>query len=351
MSVRQAVLLVGGRGTRVWPLTASRPKALLPVAGIPFIELQLDQLVSVGVEEVFLAIGTYHVGAWEDYMAARTSGPRVFLSVEHERLDTAGPVVELLDRLDERFLVLNGDVLLDTDLSGFIASSPPGALGTLALVDVEDPSAYGVVVRRPDGIIDRFVEKPLPGTEPAMTVSAGIYTLTRDALSRWDRGALSFERVVFPALVGESRLGASLVDGHWLDIGTAGLYLSTHDDVFGGATSVAHPGPSHHVAATADMLGVFDGDWAWVGEGCRVGEAAVIEESILLPGAVIGTGATIRRAIIGWGATVGDGATVTGEAMVGEGAVIGAECELDAGALIAPGAVLAPGSVTFSPPQ
>ena len=197
--IRQAVLLVGGRGTRMWPLTADRPKGLLPVAGVPFIELQFRLLAEVGVEEVILAVGLEHEAAWKEY-AAGVIEPRVTVSVEESPLDTAGPVCAVCPQLDDRFLVLNGDVVLEGELGRFVAEASD-LPAVLALVEVEDTSAYGVVVTGADGRVERFVEKPSPETAPARTINAGMYLMSRHVLERYQQGPLSFERTVFPALV------------------------------------------------------------------------------------------------------------------------------------------------------
>lgn len=337
MTVRQAVLLVGGRGTRMWPLTHSAPKGLLPVAGVPFIELQFRLLAEVGVEEVILAVGTTHEAAWRSY-ADSVSNPDVIISVEHVPLDTAGPVGAVRDRLDDRFLVLNGDVVLEGQLTEFVAQAPD-LPAVLALVRVEDTSAYGVVVTRADGSVDRFVEKPPPGTAPADTVNAGMYLLRREVVERYPEGRLSFERVVFPDLVDSAELGAVTIAGEWLDIGTPELLLATHDAVAAGRSRlVSFPDP-------------VPDPWNSIAPGARVEDGARVEESVLLDGASVRSGATVRRAIVGRGAVIESGATVTGAAVIGENATVGEGCEIDHGARIAPDAKLPAGSVTFSPPK
>jgi len=335
--IRQAVLLVGGRGTRVWPLTASMPKGLLPVAGVPFIELQFRLLAEVGVEEVILAVGTEHQEQWRDY-AQSIASPSVLISVEEAPLDTAGPVAAVRDQLDDRFLVLNGDVVLEGQLGEFVTQAP-SAPAVLALVEVEDTSAYGVVVTRPDQMVDRFIEKPPAGTAPTNTVNAGMYLMRREVIERYPPGRLSFERVVFPNLVESGELGAVTIEGEWLDIGTPELLLATHDAVAAGRSRLvqfAEPIPD---------------PWIYVEAGASVEEGAIVEESVVMAGAVIRTGATVRRAIVGRGAVIEADATVTGAAVIGENAVIGGGCEIDRGARIAPGSRLDPGSVTFAPPS
>jgi len=351
MRARQAVLLVGGRGTRMWPLTETTPKALLPVGGLAFVEFQLHQLEEAGIEEVFLAVGRDHEAEWRRHVSEREGGPEVHLCFEEEPLDTAGPIVPFLGRLDDPFLVLNGDVILDADLSAFSSQAPPDAVGTLALIELDDPSAYGVVVIDEEGRVERFVEKPAPGTEPANTVNAGIYLLRRDAFAGRGPGPLSFERVVFPALVDRGLLAAGIVRGSWLDIGTPELYLACNRSVFEGATRLHRPRASHVLAGGASVAGRTEGSWSYVGAGCSIAGGAVVAESVVLPGAKIAAGATIRDAVIGWDAEIGESAVVSGATVVGAGASVGAGCELAHGMRVAPGAKLPPGSVTFSAPE
>lgn len=345
--IRQAVLLVGGRGTRLWPLTDSVPKGLMPVAGTPFIELQFRLLRDVGVEQVVLAIGRSHEEAWREYAAGRTD-PAIELAVEDEPLDTAGPVTSVRHLLDDRFLVLNGDVVLEAPLVSFVEAAPD-LDAVLALVPVSDPSAYGVVVTDGHGTVERFVEKPAPGTEPANTVNAGMYLMRREALARYQPGPLSFERVVFPDLASRRRLGGAVVDGMWLDIGTAPLYLEAHAAAMTGRSRLV-TADKPHVHEDVQMEGSVAGSWSWIGPGAVVGAGAVVEESVILPGAHIERGTVVSRGIVGWDAVVGPDARVTGAAMVGAGAAVGAGCELDAEVRIAPAAQLSPGSVTFSAP-
>jgi len=342
---RQAVLLVGGRGTRMWPLTAEIPKGLLPVAGLAFVEYQIRQLASLGVTEVVLAVGRPQMDAWMAFIAAPPAGVALRLAVEDEPLDTAGPVRAVLDTLDDRFFVLNGDVVLESDLSALAGGS--GLLGTLGLVTVDDTSAYGVVVVDRDGLVERFVEKPPRRSAPALTVNAGVYLLTRQALVGYPPGSLSFEHVVFPDLVARGGLGGVVLAGRWIDIGTPSLYLDTHEIVMGGGSSIHRPASAHFAPEEAEV----GGSWTWVAPDALVAPGAIVEESVVLSGATVGTGAVIRRAIIGPRARVGEGTTITGDAIVGPDAVIGEGCELDHGARIAPGTTLAPGAIVFRPPR
>jgi len=346
VTIHQAVLLVGGRGTRMWPLTATMPKGLIPVAGVPFVDLQVRQLAMAGIDEVFLAVGKSQLGAWETF-AEQRSGVR--LVVEDEPLDTAGPVRAVLDDLDDVFMVLNGDVVIEADLTAYLKAVRPEAKATLGLVEVDDTSAYGVVVLDDSGVVERFVEKPPAHLAPAKTVNAGMYVMTRPALENHAAGALSFERSVFPALAAERALHGVVMRGRWLDIGTPELLLDCTGAILSGATPLHHPSPPHLVEG--DCLGTTSGDWSWIADGAEVETGAVVEESIVLPGARIERDALIRRAIVGWDATIGAGATVTGGSVIGAAAVVGSDTELDRGIRIAPGAHLEPGVVSFSPPE
>lgn len=348
--IRHAVLLVGGRGTRLWPLTQSTPKALIPLAGRPFIEWQLSNLRDAGIEEAWLTVGTDQLEVWERYVGSWRAHPALHLAVEEEPLDTAGGVHAILGQLDDRFLVLNGDVIFDVALTPFIASAPPGGV-MLGLARVPDPSAYGVVVTDADGRVERFVEKPPPGTAPADTVSAGVYLVERRALERFDSGALSFERLVFPDLAADKELWGRVVAGRWLDIGTAALYLEAHDQIMTGRVGQAPPGAPHSAAPTAEVRGDMRGSWSWVGPDAIIEEGAEVWDSVVLDGAIIRSGATITRSVIGWGSEVGAGSKVGREVLVGRGARIGEGCELSDAHRVADGTVLGPRAITKRPPS
>ncbi|HUG74434.1 MAG TPA: NDP-sugar synthase [Acidimicrobiia bacterium] len=326
MTVRQAVLLVGGRATRMWPITAEIPKGLLPLVGLPFIEYQIDRLAEIGVDEVFLTVGTHLLDEWEAFVSQPVSGVVLRLIVEDQPLDTAGGVRSALDGLDERFFVLNGDVILDADLRPLLADT--GTEATLALVEVDDTSPYGVVVVGEDGRVERFLEKMPTADAPARTVNAGVYVMSRAALEAYPLGPLSFERTVFPDLAERGALAAVTLDARWLDIGTPTLYLDAHGETLGGA-----------------------GAWSWIDPSATVSPEAVVEDAVVLGGARVGPGAVVRRGVIGWDAVVGEGATVTGDSMIGPRAVVGARCELTGGARLAPDAVLGEAAIRFQPPE
>jgi mannose-1-phosphate guanylyltransferase len=321
---------------------------LLPLAGIPFIEHQLRRLADAGISEAWLAVGVDHAAAWEGYAAAWKGTPRLSVSIEDQPLDTAGPLTLLTEELDDKFLVLNGDVVFDVPLAPFIEAAPDVAI-VLALAKVEDPSAYGVVIVDDYGLVDRFVEKPQPGTAPADTVNAGIYLMERRVLEAFDAGPLSFERRVFPELAARKELGGVAIEGSWLDIGTPELWLESHDAILGGRTSLG-PARSHAAHASAVVDGERRGAWSWIGSGAIVEAGAVVDEAIILDGALVRRGAEVTQAVIGWGSELAAGAKVRGLSLVGEGCTVGAGCEL-VGVRLAPGTDLPPGSITVAPPR
>ncbi len=253
----------------MWPLTASRPKALLPVGGMPFLEMQLRWLSMAGVTEVLMAVGTEQRESWDRYLADRIDdgGLRIEVTAEPEPLDTAGALVDIKDRLAERFLVLNGDVILDIDPEMLLASPGNGSRARLTLTVVDDASSYGAV--RLDGAkVIAFDEKPDLASETRATVNAGLYLMERSVLEGLPPGRRSLERDVFPLLASKGELGGVIGEGAWVDIGTPQRYIEAHDSVASGQTKLYDP----------DLRGgVFvaqDGDWAWVGPGATVDPTA-----------------------------------------------------------------------------
>src|SRR5215212_993669 len=231
----QALILAGGEGTRLRPLTTTFPKPVVPLVDRPFIGFMLDWLRGHGVDEVIMGCG--HMADGVRAVLGDGSGFGVKLSfVEEPRpLGTGGALKFAEDLLDERFLMLNGDVLTDLDVTAQLAlHEQRGARATLALTPVEDPSAYGLVRLDGDGAVSEFVEKPAPDQIDTHNISAGIYVLERDVLGLLEPGApASIERDVFPRLVGDG-LYAYVGEGYWLDIGTPERYLEGTFDILEG---------------------------------------------------------------------------------------------------------------------
>ena len=228
----QALVLVGGEGTRLRPLTRTAPKPIIPLVDRPFIRYMIDWLARHGVDEVVLSIGFLAHGIREGLGDEIPGGPRLRYVEEPDRRGTAGAIKYAEQYLDERFLALNGDVLTDLDLSALIARhEEAGAKATLALYPVDDPSAYGLVRRREDGEITEFLEKPDPAEIDTDEISAGAYVLERSVLDMVPEGQeFSIEREVFPKLVGNG-LYSQRLEGYWMDIGTPDRYLQASWDI------------------------------------------------------------------------------------------------------------------------
>jgi NDP-sugar pyrophosphorylase family protein len=278
-----AVLLVGGLGTRLRPLTLTTPKAMLPVANRPFLEHQLDHLAAHGIDRVILACG------YEPQSIREHFGDRLEYVVEDEPLGTGGAIAHAARGIDEPFLACNGDVLTDLDLTALIEfHASRDARATIALHAVADPSRYGVVVTEPNGRVTAFVEKP-EGEPPASTINAGTYVLTPETLERVPPGrAVSIEREVFPELVGHG-LYASAEPARWIDIGTPESYLEANLIGIGPDGLID---PSAVIGAGAQISRSVIGDHAQIGAG------AVVSGSVVLPDGRVPPGAIVENAVI-----------------------------------------------------
>lgn len=318
----QAIVLVGGEGTRLRPLTEDVPKPALTLVDRPFLAYMVEWLAAHGVDEVVLACGflpdVLRAALGED----EHEGTRLRYVVEPERRGTAGAIrfaAEALGgALEDRFLALNGDVLTDLDLTALLREHErAGARATLALHPVEDSSAYGLVRRGADGEVLEFSEKtgePVPGE-----INAGAYVLERSVLDLVPPGReVSIEREVFPRLVGEG-LRALPLDGYWMDIGTPERYLRASWDILEGRveTEVVPTAPGVLVAAGAAVdPAATVGPRAVLAPGCRVEAGAELRESVLLDGCTVGAGARVTGSVLAAGVAVEPGAVL-------EGAVVG----------------------------
>jgi mannose-1-phosphate guanylyltransferase len=349
----QALVLAGGVGTRLRPLTYTTPKPVLPLAGRPFLSFMLDWLMRHGVDEAILSCG-FLSDAVRRVLGDIYDGMRIRYAVEDEPLGTAGPVRLALDEglLEERVLVLNGDVLTDIDLTAELAAHErAGALATLALVAVEDTTSYGVVPTDADGRVEAFLEKS--AEPPTNRINAGAYVIERSLADRIPAGrAVSFEREVFPALVGD-RLRGFQADGYWLDIGTPERYLEATWDLLSGrveSTLPARDETGSLVHAGCLVSGAHVGPQAVLGEHCSVGTDARVERSVLHDRVAVGPDASVLESVlaervrVGEGARIGPGAVVGAGAQVGEGAVVGEGARIDPDARVEARAVVEPGA-------
>lgn len=313
----KAVVLVGGEGTRLRPLTLTTPKQMLPVGGRPMIERVLEWLSAHGVDEVVLSLGYRPDAFLKAYPEGKACGVRLQYAVEDSPLDTAGAIRFAAGEggVDSTFLVVNGDVLTDLDVSALVAfHRDRGAEATIALTPVEDPSRFGVVPTGPDGSVVAFIEKPPAGEAPTNLINAGTYVLETSVLDRIPDGRrVSIERETFPSLVADGRLYALGSEAAWLDAGTPSTYL---------AANLAF---APLVASSAQVAGSVSG--SVIGD-VRVLEGAVVERSVVMDGAVVGAGAVVADSIVGPGARVGDRARVTNLSVLGDGYVVGDGAEL-----------------------
>lgn len=320
----QAVVLVGGFGTRLRPLTATTPKQMLPVGHRPMIEHVLAHLQRHGVTRAALALGYRPDAFLEAYPEGSCRGVELHYAIEPEPRDTAGAIrFAALDAgIDERFLVVNGDVLTDLDVGALVRfHDARGAEGTIALHRVEDPSAFGVVPTEADGRVSAFIEKPPRDEAPTDLINAGTYVLEPSVLERIAADqAVNVERVTFPAMVADRTLYALDGDTYWIDAGTPATFLQANLDLVAGAWGMQESG----VHPTAVVDGVVT--TSVIGAGAQIEPEARIDGSVVFPGVTIGRGAVVQGAIVGGQATVGAGASI------GPGTVIGAAQHVPAGA-------------------
>jgi mannose-1-phosphate guanylyltransferase len=365
----QAVILVGGEGTRLRPLTSTVPKPVVPLVDRPFIAYMLEWLARHGVDDVVMSCGFLATAVRNVLGDGSQYGPRLRFIEEPEPRGTAGALKYAEDLLDDRFLMLNGDVLTDIDLTAQIAQhEATKATATLALVPVDDPTNYGLVRLNEDHAVKEFVEKPSADQIDSKLISAGAYVLERSVLDRIapDRN-VSIEREVWPQLVGDGLYGFP-ADAYWLDIGTPERYLQGTFDILEGnvATGVAERLGDGFIAV-ADRVGVEGrivppalvdrgctiaagahvGSLVVLGEGVTVGEGTSIERSVVLNGAEIGPNCVLRDCIVAAGVRVGEGSTVSGGAVLGEGVTVGARNVLTRGVRVFPQTDLPDGAITF----
>lgn len=318
----QAIVLVGGEGTRLRPLTSDIPKPAVTLVDRPFLAYAIEWLAAHGVTEVVLACGFLPDVLREALGDHEHAGAAITYAVEPEPLGTAGAIrfaAEALgERLEDRFLALNGDVLADLDLSALVrAHDERGARATIALHPVEDSSAYGLVRCDADGQVLEFLEKT--GEAVPGEINAGAYVLERSVLDLVPAGrAVSIEREVFPRLVGEGLHGL-LLDGYWMDIGTPERYLQASWDILEGRveTRVEPTAPGRLVAADATIAADAQvGRRAVVSPGCRLDTGCDVTDSVLLEGCTVGEGARVRGSILAPGAKVEAGAQLV-DAVIG----------------------------------
>ncbi|MFE0776464.1 sugar phosphate nucleotidyltransferase [Streptomyces sp. NPDC058861] len=358
----EAILLVGGKGTRLRPLTVNTPKPMVPAAGVPFLTHQLARARAAGVEHIVLAT-SYLAEVFEPHFG---DGSELGLSLEYvteeEPLGTGGAIRNVAPRLrsgpDDPVLIFNGDILTGLDIGALVDThSSSGADVSLHLTRVDDPRAFGLVPTDPTGRVTAFLEKPQTPEEIVTDqINAGAYVFRRSVIDTIPTGRpVSVERETFPQLLASGAHLQGMVDStYWLDLGTPQAFVrGSADLVLGRAPSPAVPGrcgdrlvlPSARVAPDAKLTG-----GTVVGADAVVGEGARITGSTLLAGAVVEPGAVITDSLIGAGARIGARAVLSG-AVIGDGARIGADNELRDGIRVWCDATLPAGTVRFSSDQ
>ena len=342
----RAVILAGGEGTRLRPLTLGTPKPVVPVVDRPFLRHQLDLLAGAGVRDVVFSVAYRPERVEAVFGDGSGFGVKIRYAVEESPLGTGGAVRNALALLDERTIVLNGDVLTDVDLGELVRShEQQRAAATILLTPVPNPSAYGLVETDASGRVLRFLEKPKPEEITTDTINAGIYILETRVLELIPPAVKhSIERAFFPALLARGDLVLGPVHrGYWIDIGTPEKYLQVHRDVLRGRFRVAleaEPRAGGFVARGAQIAeGALLEAPFFVGPGCevaagarlgpdavlvgdvRVAEGARVRDSVLWPGTEVGAEATIEASLLASGVRIGRHASVRG-ALLGEGSVL-----------------------------
>lgn len=342
----KAVILVGGEGTRLRPLTLGMPKPVVPVVDRPFLRHQLDLLVRAGIRDVVFSVAYRPERIQAAFGDGGALGMTIRYAFEETPLGTGGAVKNAEPYLDGRTVVLNGDVLTDVDLPGIVAAhAEAGASATILLAPVPNPAAYGLVETDAGGRVRRFLEKPDPSQITTDTINAGIYVLETRVLELMPpRVSYSIERGFFPALLarGDTVLGP-VHRGYWIDIGTHEKYRQVHRDILSGRfpvrlDGVARDGGFVHPRARVDrgarLLGPF-----YVGPGCEVAAGAEVgpdavlvadvglepgarvADSVLWAGSRIGCEARVEGTLAAANVRVGRNAQVRG-AVLGEGSVL-----------------------------
>jgi mannose-1-phosphate guanylyltransferase len=344
----KAVVLAGGEGTRLRPLTLSTPKQMLPVAGRPVIERVVEELSHHGVDEVVISLG-YRPNAFIDaYPEGRCAGVRLRYVVEDSPLDTGGAIAFAAREAgvdNETFIGMNADVLSEIDVTALVAFHlERGAEASIALTPVEDPSLFGVVHTDSAGRVEAFIEKPRASDSITNTINAGIYVLEPSFLARAPAGRrVSVERQVFPAMVEVGSLYALGSDALWTDMGTPDKYLEANLTWARRERSLS--GSSNPVTVGCDPLGPLAHPGAGAGAevvDCVLAEDVCIEpgarvyEAVVLQGGRIRAGAVVRRSVLGRNVVVGEGAVVDALSVLGDGWVVAPGDALNGARLPAP---------------
>ncbi len=369
----QAVILVGGQGTRLRPLTLTVPKPMLPLMNRPFLEFQIGLCKRHGITDIVLSTA-YKSEVFEEHFGdGARFGVKLTCVTEEEPLDTCGAVKNVERHIEGTFLVFNGDVLTDIDLTSLIAfHREKGGKATLYLTRVEDPTAYGLVPLDRRGRISEFLEKPSWEQVVTDLVNAGTYVLEPELLDRVPAGErFSFERQLFPGMLAEGMAMYGFPSAaYWMDIGTPDKYLQAHYDILGRMMPFDFRGeavkPSvwaeegAEISPRASVFGpTLIGAGCRVaphatvssncvlGPGCDIGEGAHLEGAVLHAGCRVGAESVLRRCVAAAGARMGERVHLSDRAVLGGGAEVAEDNDLKCGIKVWPGARIPPSTLHF----
>nr|WP_225990280.1 NDP-sugar synthase [Corynebacterium sp. 11A] len=348
-----AVILVGGKGTRLRPLTVNTPKPMLPTAGVPFLQHLLARIKAAGMTHIVLST-SYKAEVFESYFGDGSEfGVEIDYVVEEEALGTGGGIRNVLEKLRyDTALVFNGDVLGGADLGALLDTHAANdADVTLHLVRVADPRSYGCVTTDSDGRVVEFLEKTQD--PPTNQINAGAYVFSRSVIETIPANRnVSVEREIFPRLLEEDCRVFSYVDNsYWRDMGTPEDFVRGSSDLvrgiapsplLAGCTGESVVAPS---AAVRDGVLLLGG--TVVGRGTEIGAGSRLDATVVFDGATIEPGAIISNSIIGAGVHIGPNTHIH-DAIVGDGATLGARCELRGGMRVWPGVSIPDGGIRFS---
>jgi mannose-1-phosphate guanylyltransferase len=369
----KGIILVGGEGLRLRPLTCKVPKPMVPVANKPFLEHKLDNLKKHGVDEIVLAICYLPDFIRRHFGDGVGFGLSLTYAVEDTPLGTGGAVKNAESFLDDTFFVFNGDIFTDIDLTDMLAfHRERGAAATIALTPVEDPTAYGVVETEEDGRVRAFIEKPSRETVTSNFINAGTYIFEPELLGLMPPNTFHMvERGLFPDLVKKrAPFFGYRSNAYWTDIGVPSDYLHLHHDILMGKAMARFPGKSiaddvwHEdgcdVHSSAKIIGpvVFGRGCtlkegvrisgpAALGAGCVVGEGSTIDEAVLWQNVKLASNVTIRDSVLGNNTRVGDNTWISGGAIVGDDTTIGRDNRLEHGIRVWPDSVIGDSAISF----
>ncbi|HET7295079.1 MAG TPA: NDP-sugar synthase [Vicinamibacteria bacterium] len=340
----KAVILAGGEGTRLRPLTLATPKPVVPVVDRPLLQHQLDLLATVGVREIVFSVA-YRPERVQRVFGHGSGSQTIVYAVEDTPLGTGGAVKNAERFLDARTIVFNGDILTDVDLRAVLdLHERSGASATIVLAPVPNPAAFGLVEADATGRVTRFIEKPDPAQITTNNINAGIYVLETAPLELIPPAVNhSIERGFFPSLIARGdRVMCHVHRGYWIDVGTPEKYLQVHRDILERRFPVAldaapHGGGHVHPSASLDPAAHLEGPF-YVGPRCRVAAGATLGHgSVLVDAVTLASGARVADSVLWAGVSLAEGASV-------EGALLGPDVKVGRHASVGPGACLGAGT-------